>query len=317
VKNALQKDPNETEKEFTLYDLPKAWSWAEIEDAGAFSKNAIVDGPFGSNLKVSDYVEDGSIPVLTTKNIDGTLDGVRYISKEKFKELARSAVHPNDILMAKIGSCGKVGVYPPDGPLAMIPANLLKVSLNQYFSLHFVRYYFTSEYFKKTLKTIIKATAQPAFGITSFKRLPLPVAPENEQARIVFKIDELFSSIEEGERALERVRKLVERYRVSVLKAAVTGKLTREWREKHAGKLESGEALLTRILEARRKAWEKSELDKMMAQGRRPADDSWKRKYKEPAICNILSPGHSINVVPPIRFKTRSPPTRFRFGISA
>lgn len=58
--------------------------------------------------------------------------------------------------------------------------------------------------------------------------VPLP-APAAVQ-RIVSRIEELFSEIDEGERALERVRKLVERYRQSVLKAAVTGELTREWR---------------------------------------------------------------------------------------
>ena len=63
----------------------------------------------------------------------------------------------------------------------------------------------------------------------------IPLAPPREQQRIASRIEELFSDIEAGERALERVQKLVERYRQSVLKAAVTGELTREWREKHKG----------------------------------------------------------------------------------
>jgi type I restriction enzyme S subunit len=100
------------------------------------------------------------------------------------------------------------------------------------------------------------------------------------------RLDELFSSIEDGERALERVRKLVKRYRQSVLKAAVTGELTREWRETHAGKLESGEAVLTRILEARRKAWEESEFEKMKSKSQRPKNDDWKKNHKEPARPN-------------------------------
>ena len=107
------------------------------------------------------------------------------------------------------------------------------------------------------------------------------------QQAVVSKIDELFSRIDEGERALERVRKLVERYRQSVLKAAVTGELTREWREQHAGELESGEALLTRILEARRQAWEQSELAKMKAKGQDPINNAWKKKYKEPVTPNV------------------------------
>lgn len=126
-----------------------------------------------------------------------------------------------------------------------------------------------------------------------FKPLPVPVAPLNEQRRISFKIEELFSRIDEGERALERVSKLVERYRQSVLKAAVTGELTRNWREerKAAGQpIESGEVLLTRILAARREAWEQAELSKMQAKSITPEDDAWKKKYKEavPTDCSEL-----------------------------
>lgn len=115
----------------------------------------------------------------------------------------------------------------------------------------------------------------------------VPVAPPQEMQRIVSKLDELFSRIDEGERALERAQKLVERYRQSVLKAAVTGKLTRDWRKKNMDKLESGEALLARILKARREAWEKAELDKMKAKGITPANDKWKQKYEEPAAPTV------------------------------
>ena len=128
----------------------------------------------------------------------------------------------------------------------------------------------------------IKSVGTPDLGLKRIEQFAFPLPPKEEQARIVSKIEELFSSIDEGERALERVRKLVERYRQSVLKAAVTGELTREWREQHAGELESGEALLTRILEARRQAWEQSELAKMEARDIRPANDNWKKKYEAP-----------------------------------
>lgn len=66
-------------------------------------------------------------------------------------------------------------------------------------------------------------------GIASFK-FGLP--PLAEQDRIVSRIEELFSEIDEGERALKRAQKLVEHYRQSVLKAAVTGELTSGWGQK-------------------------------------------------------------------------------------
>jgi type I restriction enzyme S subunit len=127
---------------------------------------------------------------------------------------------------------------------------------------------------------------RPRVDFDSLADYEIHVPPTLEQRRIASKIDELFSSIDGGERALERVRKLVDRYRQSVLKAAVTGELTREWREKHVGELESGEALLARILDARRQAWEESELERMTGKRQRPTNDVWKKEYPEPMPAN-------------------------------
>lgn len=110
----------------------------------------------------------------------------------------------------------------------------------------------------------------------------VPIPPKAEQQRIADKLDQLFSQIEKGEENLRRVEALVERYRQSVLKAAVTGELTREWRQANSGKGETGEQLLQRILKARRETWEAAELAKLKARGKSPKNDSWKQKYKEP-----------------------------------
>ena len=60
---------------------------------------------------------------------------------------------------------------------------------------------------------------------------PFPIAPLPEQRRIVGRIDELFAEIAEGEAALAEARKGLDLFRRSLLKAAVTGEITREWRE--------------------------------------------------------------------------------------
>ena len=116
------------------------------------------------------------------------------------------------------------------------------------------------------------------------RRLPdLPIPPLDEQERIVAKIDELFSELDAGVASLKRARALLKKYRQAVLKAAVTGELTRDWRERHKGEIrESGAELLQRILKARRAAWEAAELKKLRAKGKPPKDDRWKQKYKEP-----------------------------------
>jgi len=266
-----------------LDPLPSNWEWVQMNDISAPEKNAIVDGPFGSNLKVSDYVEDGPVRVLTTKNLYGDYEKVRWITWEKFEELKRSEVKPNDILMAKIGSCGKTGVYPPNMPPAIIPANLMKITVHPEVERKYVYYYYDSLQFQKHLRKITKATAMPAFGVTNFKRLPFPLAPPEQQKRIVAKIEELFSHVDAGIAALNKSKQLLKQYRQSVLKAAVTGELTKQWREDNKDKLEPASQLLERILQERRQKWEAQQLEQFKAKGKVPKDDKWKGKYKEPA----------------------------------
>ena len=92
----------------------------------------------------------------------------------------------------------------------------------------------------------------------------VPIAPEDEQRRIVAKIEELFGEIEAGEQELEKAREGLAAYRRAILKAAVTGELTREWRENNPPN-ETGADPLTRILTERRATWERAELAKMQA----------------------------------------------------
>ena len=144
----------------------------------------------------------------------------------------------------------------------------------------FVRYYLLAS--KKYAESLSSGTTFLELSGARAKQLLLPVAPANEQSHIVAKLDELFSQIEKGEENLRRVQALVKQYRQSVLKAAVTGELTRDWRARQSTGGETGEQLLARILDARRAAWEAAEREKMKAKGKPPKDDKWKAKYKEP-----------------------------------
>ena len=107
-----------------------------------------------------------------------------------------------------------------------------------------------------------------------------------EQKRIVEEIEKQFSRLDEAVENLKRVKANLKRYKASVLKAAVEGKLTEEWRKEHPD-VEPADKLLQRILAERSKKWEEAELAKMRARGKEPKDDKWKKKYKEPAKPNF------------------------------
>ena len=65
------------------------------------------------------------------------------------------------------------------------------------------------------------------FQINSLQ-YPFPIAPPNEQKRIVAEIEKQFSRLDEAVANLKRVKANLKRYKAAVLKAAVEGKLTED-----------------------------------------------------------------------------------------
>jgi type I restriction enzyme S subunit len=108
-------------------------------------------------------------------------------------------------------------------------------------------------------------------GAVGLRRVPkafiaeheIPLPPLPEQRRIVARIEELFSRLDAGVAALRHAKAQLQRYRQSVLAAAVTGQLTQAWREQHPD-TEPASELLERVLKQKREQWD------------------GKRKYKEP-----------------------------------
>ncbi len=113
-----------------------------------------------------------------------------------------------------------------------------------------------------------------------FATIPFPVAPRMEQERIADKVEELFSDLDAGVAALQRVRANLKRYRASVLKSAVEGRLTEAWRSQNPPK-EPASELLARILKERRRRWQQQQLATYKAKGKKPPKE-WQSKYKEP-----------------------------------
>lgn len=78
-------------------------------------KDAVVSGPFGSNLKVSDYINEG-VPILRLQNIGKGFfinKDIKYISKIKAEELKYHSFISGDIALAKLGiPIGKTCIIP-------------------------------------------------------------------------------------------------------------------------------------------------------------------------------------------------------------
>jgi type I restriction enzyme S subunit len=110
----------------------------------------------------------------------------------------------------------------------------------------YLYFFVNSQKFIGDLLPLQRGNSPPAVLDSDIKAQPIPIAPLNEQRRIVARIDELFAEIDEGEAALDRARQGLDTWRRALLKAAVTGELTRDWREANRP-AETGADLLARI----------------------------------------------------------------------
>jgi type I restriction enzyme S subunit len=114
--------------------------------------------------------------------------------------------------------------------------------------------------------------------ISYLRKCTIPVAPIEYQKHLVAEIEKQFSRLDEAVAGLKRARANLKRYKAAILKAAVEGRLTEQWRKEHPD-VEPAERLLQRILVERRVKWEEAELAKMIAEGKEPNDNKWKGKY--------------------------------------
>lgn len=121
---------------------------------------------------------------------------------------------------------------------------------------------------------------RPRVKFDALGTFQIDVPPRAEQTRIVAKLEELLSDLDAGVAELKAAQKKLVQYRQSLLKAAVEGALTAEWRTQHPP-LETGAQLLARILRERRTRWEAKQLAKFKEQGKTPPKD-WQAKYPEP-----------------------------------
>ncbi len=91
--------------------------------------------------------------------------------------------------------------------------------------------------------------------------LEIPIPPLAEQHRIVAKIEELFSELDQGVASLKTAREQLKVYRQSLLKNAFEGKLTAAWRAAHADQLETAAALQQRIARERQARYQQQLAD--------------------------------------------------------
>lgn len=252
-------------------------------DSIAMSTDYVANGSFASLKANVKYKADPDYAILVrltdfTKKWQGNFV---YVDKHAYDFLGKSSLLPGDVVIANVGDPGRVFRVPDLGQPMTLGPNSVLVRGHEGLDNGFLSYFFMSPWGQDLIAKITTGTAQKKFNKTGLRSLIIPVAPPEQQNRIVAEIEKQFSRLDEAVANLKRVKSNLKRYKAAVLKAAVEGKLTEEWRNQHPD-VEPASKLLERILAERHRKWEEAELAKMKAKGKVPKDDKWKKKYKEP-----------------------------------
>jgi type I restriction enzyme S subunit len=253
--------------------LPLGWRLATFSDVAHIAANLVDPKDFPNLPHIApDNIERNTGRLLAYRTVKQ--DGVTSANHRFYPgQLLYSKIRPylNKCVRVEFEGLCSADMYPLD---PLIEPGYLH------------HYILTREFVNAVTKAAGSRTVLPKTNQKQLANVPVPVAPSEQQPAIVAAIESHFSRLDAAAATLERVQRNLERYRASVLKAAVEGRLVpteADLSKKEGRSFEPASVLLKRILAERRRRWEEAELAKLKAKGKPPTDDRWKAKYEEPA----------------------------------
>ncbi len=210
-----------------MNNLPKGWTSCKLEEIVAYKK--------GTKPKI--LVEEKK------KDFVPYID-IRAFEKNEirqFADIASSKISSKkDVLVVWDGArCGLVGKG-KDGAIGSTIMCLTPKCV----SSEYIYFFLKTQY--DEINSNHKGTGIPHVKPEIFWNIEIPIAPITEQHRIVAKLDKLLSKVETAKSRLDTIPQILKRFRQSVLSAAVSGELTKNWRENNTN-VESGKIIVEKI----------------------------------------------------------------------
>lgn len=159
-------------------------------------------GPFGSNIKVECFVEEG-IPVLNGSNLDGfTLkeDSFRYVTEEKADSLGKANAHRGDVVITHRGTLGQIVFIPQDSlhDRYVISQSQFRVKCNEKILPEYLVYYFHTRIGQHKLLSNASQVGVPALAraSTTFQTIEIEVPDLESQRKIVRLLETIRQKVE-------------------------------------------------------------------------------------------------------------------------
>lgn len=151
----------------------------------------IAMGPFGSDIKVEFFVDNG-IPVLNGSNLDGfslTENSFRYVTEEKANSLKKANAERGDIVITHRGTLGQIAYIPSDSKYEryVISQSQFRVRCNEKVLPEYLVYYFHTRIGQHKLLSNKSQVGVPALGrpTTTFRSIEVEIPDVQTQKRII------------------------------------------------------------------------------------------------------------------------------------
>ncbi len=220
-----------TYSEFTYSDyfktnLPSHWQEKRLGFLAEQTKNAFVDGPFGSDLKSDDYLDEG-IPLIQLNNIrDGKhiLRNMKFISDNKKLDLIRHLALPKDIVIAKMAEpVARATIVSDKYDEYVIVADCVKLTPNlDLVDLEFLIWAINSDCVRENAELVSTGTTRIRINLGELKKLKVPYPSLSEQIKIREYLDHETAQIDTLIAKQEKLIELLKEKRQAVISHAVT-----------------------------------------------------------------------------------------------
>jgi type I restriction enzyme S subunit len=194
-------------------------------------KDDVVSGPFGSNLKVSDYKNEG-IPILRLQNIGKGYfidKDIKFITETKAEELKYHSFLSGDIALAKLGiPIGKTCIIPTYLKSGIITADIVRIRPDKnVVDYNFLEYYLNTDISVRQLTGNISGATRPRVNLSDVRNIEIFLPALPEQQRIVSILDQTFAAIdkakENAQSNLQNAKELFESYLQGVIEKKGVG----------------------------------------------------------------------------------------------
>ena len=111
-------------------EIPEGWRVKPLLECISKDKYALVDGPFGTQMKIGEYVDSG-IPIYEMEQLNGLFivdKPKHFITNEKYDTVKRSTVVNGDIVISKTGTLGLLGIIRSEYEKGIIVSRLAKIT---------------------------------------------------------------------------------------------------------------------------------------------------------------------------------------------